>query len=163
MSRSGGSSSVTSTSPIEIVPSVISSSPAIIRSSVDFPHPEGPTSTMNSPSSTVRLTSSTATTPPAKAFVTFSSSMPATASVPCLHRPHHVDLRLEGHVARVDREDGARDGCRLVAREVDDERRDLLRGRDREDVQARDRGSRLCVVQPDQLRLAGDEARRDRV
>ena len=37
-------------SPIEIVPSVISSRPAIIRSSVDFPQPDGPTSTMNSPS-----------------------------------------------------------------------------------------------------------------
>ena len=34
-------------------PSVISSSPAIIRSSVDLPQPDGPTSTMNSPSAIV--------------------------------------------------------------------------------------------------------------
>jgi hypothetical protein len=36
--------------PIEIVPLVIFSSPATIRNVVDFPHPEGPTNTMNSPS-----------------------------------------------------------------------------------------------------------------
>ena len=33
---------------ISIVPPLISSSPAIIRSAVDLPHPDGPTSTMNS-------------------------------------------------------------------------------------------------------------------
>ena len=38
------------------------SSPAIIRSSVDLPQPDGPTSTMNSPSATVSETSSTART-----------------------------------------------------------------------------------------------------
>ena len=37
---------------------------AIIRSSVDLPHPDGPTSTMNSPLPIVRLTASTARTPP---------------------------------------------------------------------------------------------------
>src|SRR5690348_14253416 len=136
MSRSRGSSSVTSTSPIEIVPSVISSRPAIIRKSVDLPQPEGPTSTMNSPSSTARLTSSTATTPPENALVTFSSSIPAIALVARLHRPHHVHLGLEGHVPRVHREHRARDGRGLVACEEDDERGDLLRRRDRKDVQA---------------------------
>jgi hypothetical protein len=35
-------------------PSVVSSSPAIMRSSVDLPQPEGPTSTQNSPSSMSR-------------------------------------------------------------------------------------------------------------
>ena len=52
MSRSGGSSVVTSSSPIRIRPWVTVSSPAIIRSSVDLPQPEGPTRTMNSPSAT---------------------------------------------------------------------------------------------------------------
>ena len=46
--------------PILIRPLVISSSPAIMRSRVDFPQPEGPTSTTNSPSSasmsTLRMT-----------------------------------------------------------------------------------------------------------
>ena len=35
---------------MEIVPALISSRPASMRSSVDLPQPDGPTSTMNSPS-----------------------------------------------------------------------------------------------------------------
>jgi hypothetical protein len=35
-------------------PPEIGSSPAIIRSSVDFPQPEGPTNTVNSPGSITR-------------------------------------------------------------------------------------------------------------
>src|SRR5512140_3361092 len=50
MSRSFESTSLTGRPSIEIVPDVISSRPASIRSSVDLPHPDGPTSTMNSPS-----------------------------------------------------------------------------------------------------------------
>ena len=60
MSRSFGGTRLTTLPPIAISPSVISSSPAIIRSSVDLPQPEGPTSTQNSPSaiamSTPRMT-----------------------------------------------------------------------------------------------------------
>src|SRR6185312_6217446 len=52
--------SFTTRPPIAIVPPPISSRPAIIRSSVDLPQPEGPTSTQNSPSamstSTPRIT-----------------------------------------------------------------------------------------------------------
>src|SRR3954471_22026642 len=44
-------------------PLVMSSSPTIIRSSVDFPHPDGPTRIMNSPSAMSRLTSFTAGKP----------------------------------------------------------------------------------------------------
>ena len=36
-------------------PAVISSSPAIMRSSVDLPQPDGPTKTTNSPSSIVEV------------------------------------------------------------------------------------------------------------
>ena len=43
MSRSRGATSLTIRSPIRIVPSVISSSPATMRRSVDFPEPDGPT------------------------------------------------------------------------------------------------------------------------
>ena len=50
MSRSFESRSLTVLLSIAIVPAVISSRPASIRSSVDLPQPEGPTSTMNSPS-----------------------------------------------------------------------------------------------------------------
>ena len=54
MSRERGGRSFTTVSPIMISPSDIDSRPAIIRSSVDFPHPDGPTSTTNSPSRTSR-------------------------------------------------------------------------------------------------------------
>ena len=52
-----------------IVPSVTSSKPAIMRSMVDFPQPDGPTSTMNSPSSMCNDRSSTARTPLGYTFV----------------------------------------------------------------------------------------------
>ena len=48
MSRSLGSTSFISLSPMYSSPPVISSRPAIIRRVVDLPQPEGPTSTMNS-------------------------------------------------------------------------------------------------------------------
>src|SRR4029079_6218981 len=51
MSRSLGCTLLTTRSPIEIVPEVMFSSPASMRSKVDLPQPEGPTSTTNSPSS----------------------------------------------------------------------------------------------------------------
>ena len=50
MSRSAGSSRLTTRAPIAISPPVISSSPATMRSSVLLPQPLGPTMTMNSPS-----------------------------------------------------------------------------------------------------------------
>src|SRR5215470_12942002 len=60
MSRSLGGTRLTTLPPIAISPSEISSSPAIIRNSVDLPQPDGPTSTQNSPSaiamSTPRMT-----------------------------------------------------------------------------------------------------------
>ena len=52
--RLAGASSVTSRPSILIVPPVVSSSPAIRRSSVDLPQPDGPTKTTNSPSSMSR-------------------------------------------------------------------------------------------------------------
>src|ERR1700751_2005818 len=51
MSRSLGWTLLTTRSPIEIVPEVMFSRPASMRSRVDLPQPEGPTSTTNSPSS----------------------------------------------------------------------------------------------------------------
>src|SRR5512137_846137 len=56
MSRSLGSRSLTTRSPIEISPELMRSRPATIRSSVDLPQPEGPTMTTNSPSSTSMVT-----------------------------------------------------------------------------------------------------------
>src|SRR5205085_6929603 len=51
MSRSLGWTLLTTRSPIEMVPEVMFSRPASMRSKVDLPQPEGPTSTTNSPSS----------------------------------------------------------------------------------------------------------------
>src|ERR1700712_2404827 len=51
MSRSLGCTLLTTRSPIEIVPEVIFSRPASIRSKVDLPQPEGPTRTTKAPSS----------------------------------------------------------------------------------------------------------------
>src|SRR5437667_7380083 len=51
MSRSFGWTLLTTRSPIEIVPEVMFSRPASIRSKVDLPQPEGPTRTTKAPSS----------------------------------------------------------------------------------------------------------------
>jgi len=48
---------------IDSVPDVTDSSPAIMRSSVDLPQPEGPTSTSNSASCTANVAPTTATWP----------------------------------------------------------------------------------------------------
>src|SRR6476646_5146778 len=81
MSRARGGRSVTSRSPIEIVPPVTSSRPAIIRSSVDLPQPEGPTRTRNSPLPMVSDTPSTATTPPEKTLLRLSRTISATQTI----------------------------------------------------------------------------------
>src|SRR3984957_529831 len=64
MSRSLGCTLLTTRSPIEIVPEVMFSSPASIRSKVDLPQPEGPTSTTNAPSSIGTLTPCRTSNPP---------------------------------------------------------------------------------------------------
>jgi hypothetical protein len=55
MPRSAGSSSFTTSPSNSISPAVMSSSPAIRRSTVDLPQPEGPTKTTNSLSAISRL------------------------------------------------------------------------------------------------------------
>ena len=52
------------TSPSTMIsPAVMASRPASIRSSVDLPQPDGPTSTTNSPSEMSRLSEVTASVP----------------------------------------------------------------------------------------------------
>ncbi len=63
MSRSFGATSLTTRSPIFSVPALMSSSPAIMRNRVDLPQPDGPTSTISSPSATSKLAPCTATWP----------------------------------------------------------------------------------------------------
>ena len=54
--RSAGSWRVTSRPLMRTLPEEMRSSPAMARSSVDLPQPEGPTMTTNSPGSTAKLT-----------------------------------------------------------------------------------------------------------
>src|SRR5438105_14856788 len=70
MSRCLGGRSFTTRSPMRMSPEEISSSPAVMRSAVVFPEPDGPTRTRNSPSATSRLSRSTASVPSGKLFET---------------------------------------------------------------------------------------------
>ena len=63
MSLSFGSTSFITFPSIFNSPLLISSNPAIIRSVVDFPHPDGPTKIINSLSSISKLKSFTASNP----------------------------------------------------------------------------------------------------
>jgi hypothetical protein len=60
MSRSLGGTALTTRPSMRRMAGGDSSSPAIMRRVVDLPQPEGPTSTMNSPSAISRLKSLTA-------------------------------------------------------------------------------------------------------
>src|SRR2546426_10642503 len=73
----GGTSPSTRSPPMSISPDVGRSGPAIIRSSVVFPEPEGRSRTRNPPSRIERSTPSTAWRSP-KCFLRFRISTPAT-------------------------------------------------------------------------------------
>ena len=62
---------------IKISPEVGESRPAISRSSVDFPHPDGPTTVTTSWSSTFRETASRALRPPGNSFDRLSTRIEA--------------------------------------------------------------------------------------
>src|SRR5262249_5587623 len=64
MPRARGGRSLTTSPSITMSPEVGFSRPAMMRKSVVLPHPDGPSSTMNSPSRAVRLMPSTAMTSP---------------------------------------------------------------------------------------------------
>src|SRR5690349_715299 len=94
--RSRGARSLTFFPPITMSPSVMSSSPTIIRSSVDFPQPDGPTRIMNSPSATSMLTSFTAGKPSPYFLTMFFISMAAMRStLHCAGGQSGDDLALE--------------------------------------------------------------------
>src|SRR5581483_223054 len=80
MLRSIGAIPLTRSSPIQTSPLVGSSSPAAIRSTVVFPEPEGPTTTMNSPSAISRSSASTATVPPGKVLQSCLKSIRAMSA-----------------------------------------------------------------------------------
>src|SRR5258705_317841 len=84
MSRSFGGILFTMRSPMRISPEVMFSSPAIIRSRVDLPHPDGPTKTTNSPSS-IRTSTPWMTSMAPKAFLTSRIATEAMRFLPgCL-------------------------------------------------------------------------------
>src|SRR6266705_3743719 len=78
MSRSRGETPFTTSPPMAMAPEVGSSSPATIRRAVVFPHADGPTRTMNSPSAMVQVSASTAVVPFGKPFVTSWNETSAT-------------------------------------------------------------------------------------
>src|SRR5947209_6319463 len=80
MSRSRGGTSLTRLPPIQISPSLISSSPAIMRRVVDLPQPDGPTSTTNSWSAISRSMPFTACTPGSYSLMTLRSETCAMTS-----------------------------------------------------------------------------------
>src|ERR1700738_1164448 len=81
-------------------PEVGSSSPALIRSSVVFPEPEGPRRTRNSPSRLSTLTSTTAPTlPRLKTFDSFRVSTTAIPSLPLVEDALELRIgRLHGRL-----------------------------------------------------------------
>src|SRR6187551_1772300 len=106
MSRLRGASSVTSRSPIRISPPVGSSSPVIIRSSVDLPQPDGPTMTKSSPSSTTSSMSRTAQSPPGyRLFRCRSSSVDIVALAGSDPRQRLAVLELRLQIVGVHRGD----------------------------------------------------------
>src|SRR5215468_9282372 len=80
MSRFFAGRSVTCSAPMYTSPAVTSSRPATMRRIVDLPQPDGPTSTMNSPSSVESETSFTAMTSEPNRFVMPSSTIRAISS-----------------------------------------------------------------------------------
>src|SRR5215469_7249957 len=97
MSRSFGGTSLTTSPPIAMSPSVISSSPAIIRSVVDLPHPDGPTSTTNSWSAMSRSMPRTASTSSYR-FTTLRKLTSAMSSALCRAggQPGDIVVHQEG-------------------------------------------------------------------
>src|SRR6478735_10941277 len=136
--RSRGARSLTFFPPITMSPLVMSSSPTIIRSSVDFPQPEGPTRIRNSPSATSMLMSLTAGKPSPYCLTMFFISMAAMAASPlhCAGGEAGDDLALEqqdddDHRQRDDDRRRRELRVRRVERVGPDEERHLRRHRPR--------------------------------
>src|SRR5512145_769212 len=97
MSRSFGCRSFTTRPPIEISPALIGSSPAIMRSKVDLPQPEGPSSTTKLPSSILRSMPWITSRSP-KLFLTLRTVTAAIAlALPCT-----ADTRRQDPVGNLD-------------------------------------------------------------
>src|SRR3982751_6135018 len=96
MLRAAGGSVVTSRSPISTRPPSAASRPAIRRSVVDLPQPEGPSSTLSVPSANRNDTPSTARTLPSavvQCLLTFSTAIAATRTDPDAKRGSLAEKR----------------------------------------------------------------------
>src|SRR6266852_5671767 len=131
--RSRGLRSLTTLPPMRISPEVGSSSPAIIRSRVVLPDPEGPRRTRNSPSLVSRSTLTTAPTfPRLKTLVSFrvsTTAMNRSPSLPLVEdatqlrvggfdrrlRRHLIASRFGEHGGQDKRVEGLVDRCGGVA------------------------------------------------
>src|SRR4051794_32454811 len=137
MSRSFGARSFTTWSPMYSSPSVMSSSPAIIRSAVDFPQPDGPTRITNSPSAISRSMCFTASKPSGYRLVTSRNWILATGPSLSLYRArrqagHDPALEDEHHDDDRDRHDHRRGGdLPRRVRELRSAREERERGRHR--------------------------------
>src|SRR3954462_15353707 len=100
MSRSLGGTSFTTVSPMITSPSVMSSRPAIMRSVVVLPQPEGPTSTTNSLSGMSRSMPQTA----GVASYIFSTLRSVTCAISALGCPGGQAGNVVVHEERVDQE-----------------------------------------------------------
>src|SRR5258705_3480008 len=85
--------------PMRMSPSLGCSRPAIIRSSVVLPHPDGPSRTRYSPSPQVRLMPSTAAVPPPNDFLIARTS---TSAIQALLRAADQPLAAPAGVNRLD-------------------------------------------------------------
>src|ERR1700722_5305890 len=97
MSRSFGATELTNRPSMRISPDVIFSSPAIIASNVDLPHPEGPTSAMNSPVLASRSTPLRTSTAPKllRKLEMVSDDMPAPSLDGSLRQSTHKIFAAE--------------------------------------------------------------------
>src|SRR5919202_4355127 len=98
MSRSRGAIRLTTRSPIWISPPETDSRPASIRSAVVLPEPDGPTSTMNSPSAMSSVSPRTASTWPKR--LSTRSKRTAAMELPLHGSGEHApdEVSLEEHV-----------------------------------------------------------------
>src|SRR3954447_20448914 len=92
MLRSFGCSRLTTRSPIATSPEVTGSSPAIMRSKVDLPHPEGPSRTTNSPSAMARSSPSITLTLPYALLTSLTVTEAIVRPSPC--RPPGVSRAM---------------------------------------------------------------------
>src|SRR5919204_591664 len=162
MSRSIGGTSLTTLPPISTSPSVASSSPAVIRSTVVLPDPDGPTRTRNSPSSISRSRSSTATVPPSNTLRKPTNRMSAIdvsvrARGDQVPVPERASLRDPPLRREVDEDDSKALVVAVLPFEVVEERPDVVathvdpfgaRSLDRVDVPVQVRDAPLVVDAP---------------